>query len=390
MRILYFSFVELDIPNACQVHTLGILAGFGENESEIDAVVPRPKRILPNIPGVSFYHIWPWRFSLLGKLWVKLIGSLYFFTLCLLNSYDIIYVREMESNPFPRRCAKLFKIPYFIEVNGILLLDLKKKGVGKNRLQRVEKHQKRDYEQASGLIITSCPRSKWVKNYYNLEKNKIFTHLNGALIPDKKKLERTVTLNNLNLPADGFYLGFLGSLWKYYDTASIIEALRLCKYKFRNIYLLIVGGGPDLPFLKRVAKNKGVSSNIIELGFIQPQNLYKVLGAFDIGLMNMTKEGLIDLGPFTTRFATYASFKIPVIVNDSELKNAPKELTEGLYSVPPENPEALAKAILWLNEHPKERKEKAKILFDYFINNLTWNQISNNISRFILNKRNHI
>lgn len=390
MKILYYSFVELDIPNACQVHTLGILYGFGENASKVDAVVPRPKRIRPNIPGVRFYYIWPWRFSLLGKLWVKLIGSIYFYTLCLLNSYDIIYVREMESNPFPRRCAKLFKIPYFIEVNGILLLDLKKEGVAKNRLRRLEKHQKQDYKHASGLIIPSYPRSKWVKNYYDLEQGKIFTHLNGALIPDKDKLERTVTLRNLNLPTDGLYLGFLGSLWKYYDTTSIIEAIRLCKNSHRDIYLLIVGGGPDLPFLKEFAKSKGISSSIIELGFVQPENHYKVLGAFDIGLMNMTKVGLNDLGPFTTRFATYASFKIPVIANNFKMENTPKELTEGLYSVPPENPEALSDAIMWLSEHPEERMKRAEILFSYFINNLTWNQISNNILRFISNRRNHI
>ncbi len=390
MRILYFSFVEIDVPNACQIHTLGILSGFGENKNKIDAVVPRSERIRPNIPGVCFYYIWPWRFSLLGRLWVKLIGGLYFFALCLLNSYDIIYVREMESNSFPRRCAKLFKIPYFIEVNGIFLLDLKKEKVGKNRLRRVEKHQKRDYKQASGLIIPSYPRAKWLKNYYNLKKGKIFTHLNGTFLPDKGKLGRTITLRNLNLPVDGLYLGFLGSLWKYYDTASIIEALCLCKNKCRDIYLLIVGGGPDLPLLKQIAKSKGLSSNIIDLGFVQPRNLYKVLGAFDIGLMNMTKEGLIDLGPFTTRFATYASFKIPVIANNSEMKNTPKELADGLCSVPPENPEALANAIVWLTEHPEERKKKAEILFNYFINNLTWNQISKNILHFILNKRNHI
>ena len=178
-------------------------------------------------------------------------------------------------------------------------------------------------------------------------------------MPDKSKLGRTITLRKLNLPTDGLYLGFLGNLWKYYDTISIIEALRLCKMKLRDIYLIIVGDGPDLPFLREIAKSKGVSSNIIELGFVQPKNLYKVLGAFDLGLMNITKEGLNDLGPLTTRFATYASFKIPVISNNYEIQNTPKDLMKGLCSVPPENPEALANAILWLTEHPEERNYRS-------------------------------
>jgi len=133
MRILYFSFVELDVHNACQVHTLGILSGFGENECKVDAVVPRPKQIHLDIPGVNFFYIWPWRFSPLGKLWVKLIGAIYFLVLGLLNKYDAIYVRELELNPFPRLCSKIFRIPYYIEVNGLYTLE-KKKWLHKSKL----------------------------------------------------------------------------------------------------------------------------------------------------------------------------------------------------------------------------------------------------------------
>jgi len=55
MKILYFSFVELDIPNACQTHTLGVLRGFSNNSCKVDAVVPRPKKVRPKIPGARNY-----------------------------------------------------------------------------------------------------------------------------------------------------------------------------------------------------------------------------------------------------------------------------------------------------------------------------------------------
>ena len=44
-------------------------------------------------------------------------------------------------------------------------------------------------------------------------------------------------------------------------------------------------------------------------------DLPEVLGAIDRGLMNLTIEGLKDLGPITTRFASYAAFGVPVIAN---------------------------------------------------------------------------
>ena len=99
MKILYFSFVELDIPNACQTHTLGVLAGFSQNSCSVDAIVPRPKKVSPTIAGVRFYYLWPWRFSAIGRLWIKILGGVYFFALCLLKKYDTIYVRELKVNP---------------------------------------------------------------------------------------------------------------------------------------------------------------------------------------------------------------------------------------------------------------------------------------------------
>ena len=55
MRILYFSFVNLDRPNACQTHTLGILAGFSQQGLKVEAVVTRPKLRLPEWPGLTYH-----------------------------------------------------------------------------------------------------------------------------------------------------------------------------------------------------------------------------------------------------------------------------------------------------------------------------------------------
>jgi len=379
MRILYFSFVELDIPNACQVHTLGILSGFGENQSKIDAVVPRPKQIHPNIPGVNFFYIWPWRFSPLGKLWVKLLGGIYFFVLGLLNKYDAIYVRELESNPFPRWCSNIFRIPYYIEVNGLYTLDKKGGGTNRNYLRIIERHQQLDFRCAAGLIVTSFPRSRWIIEHYNLDSDKVHTILNGVTVGKKKKLSRDITLTRLNLPEDGFYLGFLGSVWKDYDLISIIKAMSLCKTQLPNLYLIIIGGGPDVPYIKQIMKGEGLPSKIVDLGFIQPDALYKTMGSIDIGLMNLTSIGLEDLGPITTRFATYAAFQIPVIANSLHLENYPKELTKALFTVPHEEPQAMADMILWLYSHPEERKNNARILYDYVTKSLTWDVVSKEI-----------
>ena len=127
----------------------------------------------------------------------------------------------------------------------------------------------------------------------------------------------------------------------------------------------------------------GLSSKIVYLGYIQPEALYKVMGAIDLGLMVLTVGGLADLGPITTRFATYAAFEIPVIANRYYLQNYPKKLTKGLFTVTHENPQELADKIFWLYNHPEERKKKAEILYNFVLESLTWNFIAKEIMDII-------
>jgi glycosyltransferase involved in cell wall biosynthesis len=383
MRILYFAFIELDVPNACQTHTLGILSGFCNNGCKVDAIIPLPKKVKPAISGTQFFYLWPWRFSRLGRLWVKFLAGLYLFLLCLLRSYDAIYARELESNPFPRWCARLFGIPYYLEINGLFILNKKVNQKNGNSLRRIERHQKQDFKCATGLIVPSFPRSQWIIEHYNLETDKIHTILNGVNNQHRKKLSRSISLKRLNLPEDGFYLGFLGSVWKEYDLISTIKAMNFCRIQLPNLYLIIIGGGPEMAYIKQISKRKRLASKIVELGFIQPNDLYRVMGAIDLSLMNLTAKGLKDLGPITTRFATYASYEIPVIANSLYLNNYPYKLTRGLFTVPHEDPEALGNKMIWLYNHPKERNKHAKILYDFVTKNLTWNMVSKEIRDII-------
>ena len=306
--------------------------------------------------------------------------------LCVLKKYDAIYVRELELNPFPRWCAKIFNLPYYLEINGLLLLNAKASNKNYNYLRKIERSQKLDYKRAACLIVSSFPRSRWIIENYNLDSDKVFTILNGTDIPKAKKLSRSISLKKLQLPVDGFFLGFLGSVWNSYDLKSIIYAMSLCKTQIPNLYLIIIGGGSEVPYLKEVAKNIGLLSKIVDLGFIQPNDLYKVLGAVDIALMNLTTQGLEDLGPVTTRFATYAAYQIPIIANSLYLENYPNEIAQGLFTVSHENPQALANMILCLYKNPEKRKNNAEVLNKYVLNSLTWKSVTKNILEIMCTK----
>jgi len=383
MKILYFSFVELDVPNACQTHTLGVLTGFSNNSCKIDAIVPRPKKVRPKISRVRFYYLRPWRFSAPGKLWIKILGGTFFFMLCLLKKYDAIYVRELEVTPFPRWCSKIFNVPLYMEINGILLENIDVERINKRKMHRIEKHQAADFNQASGLIVPSFPRCRWIMDYYDLKPSKVHMILNGTDATSDKKTERSKALRKLDLPENGFYIGFLGNIWEHYDLSNILKAMKLCQEEMPNLYMIMIGSGPETDKLRNIAHQIHLTSRLIFLGYIQRELLFEVMGAVDVGLMVLTKKGIQDLGPITTRFATYAAFELPVIANDVYIDNYPQELRDGLLLVLPEDPQAIADTILWLYRHPKEREKKAKILHDFVVKKLTWDSVAKEILNII-------
>jgi len=104
--------------------------------------------------------------------------------------------------------------------------------------------------------------------------------------------------------------------------------------------------------------------------------------------MNLTRKAVQEVGPVTTRFATYATFRIPVIANGLYIENYPDEISLGLFFVPPEDPRALADMILWLYNHPEERKEKGDIIHDFVIKKLTWNAVTKEIVEIINRDKN--
>jgi len=256
-------------------------------------------------------------------------------------------------------------------------------GIDRNRVLRAERHQASDFKQATGLIVPSFPRYNWILEYYDLKPNKAHMILNGTNTLTPKKTDRSVALKKLSLPQNGFYLGFLGIVWEYYDLSTIFKAMQLCLEGIPNLHMIMIGAGPEIDKLRNKSHEIQISSRLIFLGYIQPELLFNVVGAVDVGLMNLTEKGLQDLGPVTTRFATYSAFQLPVIANNMYIEGYPEELIQGLSLVHHEDPQALADMILWLYNHPQERKEKADILHDFVIKKLTWDSVTKEIVEII-------
>ena len=381
MRILYFSFVELDIPNACRTHTLGVVQGFARQRCRVDALIPRPINKAPRIPNVKFLYLWPWQFSALGSIWIRLLSGILMFWLCLKNRYDFIYVRELEINPEPRWCSRLFNVPLYIEINDLLVPYFSNAGAGTRWVAAVARHQQADFRQAAGRIVNSIAMRQWLSDHYGLEPAKFHLVFNGAQLPERSPLSREKARQRLQIPPNCFCLGFVGNLYDRYDFDTLLQACRLCHFKVPELYLLFIGDGPLRETLIRKTAEQGLADKVLFTGYVEPESLAGCLPAMDAGLCLGNHYFVRMYGSITTKIATYGIYRIPVIVSAASLNGHPPALWQSLFVVPPEDAAALADLIVRLYENRSELNEKAAVFHSFVKTEMTWDAVAQSILR---------
>jgi glycosyltransferase involved in cell wall biosynthesis len=374
MNILFFAYVNLDLPNAPQTHTLGLLRGFGAGGARVDAVVPRPSCASAALPSVTFQYLKAYPG---GRRYIArdmFLSTLALWSLCRRKCYDAIYARQMDLFVGPLLCSKNFKIPLFLEID-----DSPVSGDYPPWLASLIRYKiTADFHQASGLIVPSLPRCQILKEYFGIPAEKIHLILNGTDILPEAVADKDTAKSRLGLPAEAFCLGYVGSIFSRYDFATILRAMAPLMQKIPHLYLIMVGG-PDVAGVQAQAQALGLGERIKFLGFIPQDRFGHILPALDIGLMNLTPEGVRAHGPVHTKLASYAWFQVPVVTAGFTLDGYPEELKQGLFLVPPGDSQGLADLIWWLFKHPRARQTAAAVLHEFTLRKLTWNSIAQDI-----------
>jgi glycosyltransferase involved in cell wall biosynthesis len=289
----------------------------------------------------------------------------------------------MDENPGPRFCSKLFNIPLYMEINDLIVPVLSESGFAARIIRKVGQNQALDFQHASGLIVPSVPMCDWIINQYGLSESKVHMILNGTEMSNTDELSKTQAKEELKIPPVSFCLGYLGNIYKEYDFDSILQAFIRCQNKIPQLYLILIGNGPIAEELKESVRELGLEKKAIFTGYVYPENLGRILPAFDIALLIRSKEGTFRYGPVSTKLSTYALFHLPVITAGFSLHGYPDEINQGLHLVPPEDPDSLADTIFWLYSHLEERNHSAKVLHDFVIQNLTWDSVTREILNII-------
>jgi glycosyltransferase involved in cell wall biosynthesis len=120
--------------------------------------------------------------------------------------------------------------------------------------------------------------------------------------------DRMHTREALGVPGDAVLLIAIGRLMTKLKLDQAISAIKLLQEQGRNVYLLIVGDGPESENLRKLAESTGISDRVIFYGAChEEERLAKLFNAADITVV-MGKVGLSAMHSL--------GYGIPLLTND--------------------------------------------------------------------------
>jgi len=149
-----------------------------------------------------------------------------------------------------------------------------------------------------------------------------------------------------------FWIIYIGSIGKNYDIETVLKCARSLMVSHQNIRFFIAGNGPYLSKMKRIAAENNLT-NCEFTGWLNFEAMISLLKQSDVGLNTIVYKSKIS---FPNKVFDYMTAGMPIINSISgEFENLLNSENIGLQYIA-ENQDSLKGAILYLYNHPEERK----------------------------------
>ena len=370
-RIYYLSFDFGQLS----IHTHEIIANMLKSGSQVELFLPEKVPMYFNIHQGCNIHEIPAAHN------NRLVGSIIFhlllgLALCLscakTGKPDLIYARQNYMGIIVIILARILKIPYFAEINGIVANSENEYSSTKSKYKKILENQ--CFRLANIIIVPSDTLKQRIISRYHLEPGKIFSVPNGVneilFHPDAMKKGLA---EKLGFRVDDFIVGFVGSMGKWQGINVLLEAIKLTRCIDEQIKLLLVGDYVDDSDMSRLKtgrgdaakklihllKDTGLAKRVIYQPFVRYEESADYMKLCDVLVAPYTEEAVVYSGGSPMKLYAYLGCAKAVIISDlngltdsTALKN-----NNAACLVPPGDSLALMNAILQLKTSESLRKQ---------------------------------
>jgi glycosyltransferase involved in cell wall biosynthesis len=234
----------------------------------------------------------------------------------------------------------------------------------------------------SDKIIAVTPGIKAnLEKIYNIPGGKIVVVSNGANTSLFKPLNQETCKKELGLDAEISYVSFVGNFAPWQGVEYLIKAAPLILPQFPKCRFLIVGDGIMKNELIKLAKELGVEDKFIFTGVVAYFRVPLYINASDacVAPFIFARNAKIGLSPL--KLYEYMACGKAVVASDIDGVSDILKASEGGISVIPENPSALAEAILKLLENPDLSIKMGSKGLRYVTENCSWYSVAKRVDR---------
>lgn len=310
--------------------------------------------------------------------------SFYLLYFCIKHKPDVLYLRQNSFPFFPVILSKILKIPSVVEVNGLVLDELKVNPNSNSIAYKVFSYlslnsERLNYRYCDRIVsVTSQLRDELVR-LYSIPENKISVINNGANTDLFKPLDKKQVRANLKLDDSKRYVCFVGHLAAWQGVEFLVYAAPLILEKFSDVRFLIVGDGVMKNGLMEMTFESNLSDKFIFTGRVPYENVPLYINAADICVAPFIKERNSKIGLSALKTYEYLACGKPIVASNIPGVVDLIELSGGGISVSPENSEELAAAVIKLLSDENIRTIMGERGRKYVVKNHSWEGVARKI-----------
>ena len=386
MRIAYLTLVEIDVSNACMIHTREMSEQLAALGHEVTLILPLPLR-MQAWRGVQHVWVYWWGFDP-PRQWAFFFESAWrLWRLHRQQRFDVLYVREISRHPFLPWLARWLSVPLIVEVNGWALDDLKLLGASLRALRAAERCQRNLFSAAHGILASTVGNAEKVTTHYGILKEKVYVQELGSNTEHLSPGDKAEARAELGLSLEKQIILFAGSFHPHHDLGTLLEAFAQLVTEDSTRLLLLAGDGAQRQEIQHRAESLKIARHVRMLGVRPYEEMPIYFRAADIGVLPLTARKIRQQhGALAVKLWDYMACGLPVVVTDFSDTPSARLLSDKAHVVPPEDAKALADALLDLLMDADKRAKLAVRGREYVLHHRTWKQAAIDTANFIVKR----
>lgn len=274
-----------------------------------------------------------------------------------LSGYQILYERDSTISYGGIITARRLGVPIVLEVNGDLITEWEHLGLRFSKTQQALVHfiTRQMYQHASHIVAVGETIRERLIRRWRLAPNRVSVVTNGADID--------LFLNSVNSEdirarysiRQGSLIIFTGGFQPWHGVDLILEAFALIAPIQSEATLVLVGDGPMRPKIQQQAISLGLGQKVVFTGKVDHADVAHLLCEADISVI-YHRASAAEIVETPLKLFEYMAAGKAIVA--PAVPNMQRILTNGVCGmlVPPDDPQALAKAFNGLLENYQLRQ----------------------------------